>query len=108
MICGHHHPVVTIRDEVGSALKSPAYLLADLDEECLKLGRAGEGERCSRVLFAPAFNELSGYDVMRTIRDPFSPLSRCMKKETAELFLTDGTFLGPVSAVENHEGDRTA
>lgn len=108
IICGHHHPVVTIRDEVGSALKSPAYLLADLDEECLKLGRAGEGERCSRVLFAPAFNELSGYDVMRTIREPFSPLSRCMKKETAELFLTDGTFLGPVSAVENHEGDRTA
>ena len=108
IICGHHHPVVTIRDEVGTALKSPAYLLADLDEECANMRKTREGERTARVLFVPAFNELSGYDITRTAHEPFSPLSRCMKKDTAEVFLTDGTFLGPISAVENHEDDRPA
>ena len=49
----------------------------------------------------PAFNELSGYDITRIVHDPFSPLSRCMIQASAEIFLTDGTLVGPISSVED-------
>ncbi|HUU75580.1 MAG TPA: metallophosphoesterase [Methanoregulaceae archaeon] len=108
ILCGHHHPVVRISDEVGCALKSPAYLLADLDEKCLNFGKTPDGGRAARVLFVPAFNELSGYDITRTVNEPFSPLSRCIKRDQSEVFLPDGTYLGPLASVEDYEGDQSA
>ena len=48
----------------------------------------------TRVLLVPAFNECAGFDVMRILRHPFSPISRALRQETAEIFLTDGTCLG--------------
>ena len=43
LVIGHHHPMVSLRDEVGCALRDRAYLLASVDEECL--GLAEEGKR---------------------------------------------------------------
>jgi len=103
IIAGHHHPVVSLRDEVGCALRSPAYLFSPLDGDCLGFPAVAEGGSASRVIFIPAFNELTGYDIQRTLRDPFSPLSRCMRREEAEVLLADGTFIGPASALEGHE-----
>ena len=54
----------------------------------------------TRVLFVPAFNELAGYDVRKIVADPFSPVSRCLKRETVEILLADGTLLGPIEALE--------
>jgi uncharacterized protein len=106
IVAGHHHPVVCIRDEVGCALRSPAYLFAPLDEECLGFP-PHDGEReGSRVIFMPSFNELTGYDLQRTVREPFSPLSRCMNPGEAEVLLPDGTFLGPVKALEEYGPDQ--
>jgi putative SbcD/Mre11-related phosphoesterase len=103
IIAGHHHPMVCIRDEVGCALRSPAYLFSPLDEACIGFpADQGERER-SRVLFMPSFNELTGYDIMRTVKEPFSPLSRCMNPGEAEVLLPDGTFLGPLKALEGYE-----
>jgi metallophosphoesterase superfamily enzyme len=56
----------------------------------------------------PAFNELTGYDVRKTVEDPFSPLSRCMNTGEAEVYLTDGTYIGPLSVLEEHGRDREA
>jgi hypothetical protein len=103
IIAGHHHPVVSLRDEVGCALRSPAYLFSPLDGACLGFPAVTEGGSASRVIFIPAFNELTGYDIQKTLRDPFSPLSRCMRREEAEVLLADGTFIGPASALEGHE-----
>ncbi len=101
IIAGHHHPLVSLRDEVGCSLRAPAYLYASLDDECSGFSQKPEGQAGkTRVLFMPAFNELSGYDITRIVHDPFSPLSRCMKKESIEIFLTDGTLVGPLSSVE--------
>ncbi|OPX67994.1 MAG: Calcineurin-like phosphoesterase [Methanoregulaceae archaeon PtaB.Bin056] len=103
IIAGHHHPMVSIRDEVGCALRAPGYLLAAVDDACLQFPQSPcreTGE--TRVLFIPALNELAGYDVMRTVKEPFSPLSRCMNFEQSEVFLADGTFLGPLSSLEDH------
>jgi metallophosphoesterase superfamily enzyme len=116
LICvGHHHPLAAVRDEVGCALRSPAYLLADLDPASL-FGRKktitdaqeaekpvrekNAGRNVTRALFMPAFNECAGFDILRIVRHPFSPLSRALIAKSAEVFLPDGTFLGPVSSLE--------
>jgi metallophosphoesterase superfamily enzyme len=119
LVIGHHHPMVAIRDEVGCALRDRAYLLTSVDEGCLgitgngKGGKGGEaggnevrdrteggrgtegGGACpTRVLVMPAFNELTGYDLTRMGESTLGPLSRCMDFVNAEVFLTDGTYLG--------------
>jgi uncharacterized protein len=176
IICGHHHPLVCLRDEVGCSLRAPAYLFARIGEECFTRGKSQDGKPydcdttlCNhpislfqtiknqktritgrkkkaqrsnstgnsipvsmnpdpthhegmawpeppdgtipgehmrsgtRVLFMPAFNELSGFDVLKIATSPTSPLSRCMIRESCEIYLTDGTYIGPLSSVEEYE-----
>ena len=111
ILAGHHHPLIAIRDEVGCALRAPAYLHACVDGSVFKCrpgkrkpekGRKTDAEEqdSTRVLFMPAFNELSGFDIHRILHHPFSPLSRALQKETAEVFLTDGTYLGYARQLE--------
>lgn len=96
VIAGHHHPNVAITDEVGCSLRSPAYLLAGMKADCP--GKTATGKEM-RVLFVPAMNEYSGFDIRRIVNDPFSPLSRCIAKETAEIILADGSYLGPLAVL---------
>jgi uncharacterized protein len=176
IICGHHHPLVCLRDEVGCSLRAPAYLFARVRGECfsrekspderpsdcdtmscdhpVSLTRDGENQKNrihgrkkkasrtssagnsiplhmdtdpafhegmawpeppegtipgdhqrsgTRVLFMPAFNELSGFDVLKITASPTSPLSRCMIRESCEIYLADGTYIGPLSSVEENE-----
>jgi hypothetical protein len=176
IICGHHHPLVCLRDEVGCSLRAPAYLFAKVGDECFSRGRltdsgvpdcdktdgthpypltpAGVSEKSgnlrkkkkvprsfstptavpegrnpdlphhegmawpetpdgtmpeehrrtgTRVLFMPAFNELSGFDVLKIAGSPTSPLSRYMTRESCEIYLADGTYIGPLSSVEAYE-----
>ncbi len=94
VVAGHHHPVASLRDSVGCSLRAPAYLLGEVDEQALGIGRndqSGQGD--TRVLLVPAFNEYAGYDLLLTMKKPFSPLSRCIRKESAEVFLADGTYV---------------
>jgi metallophosphoesterase superfamily enzyme len=107
IVSGHHHPMINLQDEVGCSLRSPAYLHAPLDESCIGFsGQKEEGAEQSRVLFMPAFNELTGYDITKTAQEPFSPLSRCMRTGEAEVYLPDGTFVGPLSVLEEHGSDK--
>ncbi len=176
IVCGHHHPLVCLRDDVGCSLRAPAYLFAKIREECFtrvkplvrpepgstgplgelppsdilpvggtktrtmrrkkkgpKLSPSGttpmdgfnsnrppykgmawpeypertaqgeHGRSGTRVLFIPAFNELSGFDVLKIAGSPTSPLSRCMDRESCEIYLADGTYIGPLSSVEEYE-----
>ena len=37
IVCGHHHPVVSLYDDVGCALRAqPAYLMAEVNESCAR------------------------------------------------------------------------
>lgn len=105
IVIGHHHPLISLRDEVGCALQAPAYIRAGM----VPAAEDPAGQTClqgqTRILFVPAFNELAGYDIVQIARNPFSPLSRCMDADKAEIILADGTLIGPLSAVERDEDD---
>ena len=101
IIIGHHHPVVSLIDEVGCAARMPAYLRAPLDEKVM-WGTGGAGANQTRALLMPAFNELSGYDIMKIVGNPSSPISRAIIRDEAEVFLADGTYLCPYRSLEEH------
>jgi metallophosphoesterase superfamily enzyme len=105
LVIGHHHPFISLKDDVGCALQSPAYIRAVVDDGAPGLAGIDRPPGSTRLLFMPAFNELAGYDILKIIKDPFSPLSRCLKPEETEIILADGTFLGPLSAILSHEDD---
>jgi len=109
IVLGHHHPVVSLQDEVGCALRArPAYIYAGLDEGCLAGGKAAAGGG-TRLLFMPAFNELSGgIDVLQVQGSGLGPLSRCMREEEAEVYLADGTYLGSPATLRPAAGHRPA
>jgi len=104
IVIGHHHPLFLLKDEVGCALQTPAYLRVGLDLERLGMDTTLENSSPTRLLFMPSFNEIAGYDILQIIKNPFSPLSRCMKGE-AEIILADGTYIGPVSSLYSDESD---
>lgn len=107
IVVGHHHPLVSLRDEVGCALQSPAYIRAGIVPGARGLPASLNPDQAgqSRLLFVPAFNELAGYDIAKILNDPFSPVSRCMNAENAEIILADGTYLGPLSSLEQDDND---
>jgi len=104
IVIGHHHPLLMLRDDVGCALRTPAYLRAEVDEEPLGMEKPADGVT-TRVLFVPAFNEIAGYDLLQILKKPFAPLSKNMKKEGAEIILADGTLIGPLCMIENDDHD---
>ncbi len=99
MIIGHHHPLLSLHDEVGCALQSPAYLRAGVNTRALRMEESRETEAPTRVLFMPAFNEIAGYDILQIIRNPTSPLSRNIIADDTEIILADGTYIGPLHAL---------
>ena len=105
MIIGHHHPLLSLRDEVGGARQSPAYLRAGVNTGALGMGTTRETETPARVLFMPAFNEIAGYDILQIIRNPTSPLSRNIRTNDTEIILADGTLIGPLHALIPDESD---
>ncbi len=96
IVLGHHHPVVSLIDTVGCAARArPAYLYSGIDGPCLLQGaEAPPGDR-TRLLFVPAFTEFAGgIDIQRLQKSGLGPLSRCINRTTAEVFLADGTYVG--------------
>ena len=105
IIAGHHHPLVALRDDVGCALQAPAYLRADLDTAALGLVSTEDNPAPTCVLLMPAFNEIAGYDILQIAHNPFSPLSRYMNADKAEVILADGTYIGPLRSLVGDERD---
>jgi len=105
MIIGHHHPLLSLHDHVGCALQSPAYLRAGVNTGALRMAEMEGTGAPTRVLFMPAFNEIAGYDILRIIRDPTSPLSRNIIREDTEIILADGTYIGPPHVLIPDESD---
>ncbi len=94
IVCGHHHPVVNLYDDVGCALRgTPGYLLAEVDT---KAWTDVQTESPTRVLLVPAFYELAGgMDVRLIPGSKVSPIAKVIRPETGEVFLKDGTYVAP-------------
>ena len=105
IVIGHHHPLLSLRDEVGCALHSPAYLRAGVNTAALGMTADTVNASPTRVLFMPAFNEIAGYDLLQITKNPFSPLSRHMLHGEAEIILADGTYIGPLCSLLSDESD---
>jgi uncharacterized protein len=105
MILGHHHPLLSLHDQVGCALRSPAYLRAGVNAGALGLDEPAAAGRTPRALFMPAFNEIAGYDILQIIRNPTSPISRNIVPDDTEIILADGTLIGPLQALIPDESD---
>jgi hypothetical protein len=99
IVVGHHHPLVSIRDEVGCALQSPAYIKTTVDTVGLGMEETPAGDAATRILFVPSFNEIAGYDILRIVKNPFSPVSKYMDTASADIILADGTYIGPLSSL---------
>ncbi|MBP7034134.1 MAG: Calcineurin-like phosphoesterase [Euryarchaeota archaeon ADurb.Bin294] len=106
ILCGHHHPVVSLTDQVGVALKSPCFILGEIDEHIFTQDPDEEGR--TRLLMVPSCNELTGYGIEKTFRSPFSPLSRSLHIESAEILLPDGTYAGDLHSHLAYEKDTPA
>lgn len=104
IVAGHHHPVVHLYDEVGCFMKGvPAFVLAEIDDDCLNMKDNRPG---TRVLFVPAFFELAGgMDVCEIKKSGLSPLSRCIIEETADVFLADGTYVNTIGGLAADKSD---
>ena len=94
IVCGHHHPVVNLYDDVGCALRgTPGYLLAEVDTTAWT---DVQPESPTRVLLVPAFYELAGgMDVRLIPGSKVSPIAKAIRPETGEVFLKDGTYVAP-------------
>ena len=94
IVCGHHHPVVNLYDDVGCALRgTPGYLLAEVDTTAWTNVQT---ESPTRVLLVPAFYELAGgMDVRLIPGSKVSPIAKAIRPETGEVFLKDGTYVAP-------------
>jgi metallophosphoesterase superfamily enzyme len=94
IVCGHHHPVVNLYDDVGCALRgTPGYLLAEVDT---KAWTEVQTESPTRVLLVPAFYELAGgMDVRLIPGSKVSPIAKAIRPETGEVFLKDRTYVAP-------------
>ena len=94
IVCGHHHPVVNLYDDVGCARRgTPGYLLAEVDTTAWT---DVQPESPTRVLLVPAFYELAGgMDVRLIPGSKVSPIAKAIRPETGEVFLKDGTYVAP-------------
>ena len=114
IICGHHHPTIGLYDGIGIGFRTPCFVLAKLNESIWKPEKEKENDLTdtetsepvhisssehTRVLIMPAFNECVGYDLRQTLLKPFSPISRAIEKETAEVLLIDGSYAGDLQSM---------
>ncbi|WOF16332.1 phosphoesterase [Methanoplanus sp. FWC-SCC4] len=109
ILAGHHHPVAYLYDEVGCSLKAqPAYVLSEISVENTRYDSEVPKET-TRVLFVPAFFELAGgMDVRELSKSRLSPLSRSIIEETAEVFLSDGTYINNLKMMHDDKCDRSS
>ena len=96
MIVGHHHPLLSLRDEVGCALQSPAYLRAGVNTGALGMAEPRKRMHPRGSSSCPAFNEIAGYDILQIIKNPDIPALPPYHSDDTEIILADGTLYRPV------------
>jgi putative SbcD/Mre11-related phosphoesterase len=127
LIMGHIHPVVWFRDRLGLWTVRPVWVKTRCRGETIARAylkylkgqprgnpvaalkeRAGIEMGDATLIIVPAFNDLVGGVSMNRLETRLlGPLlrSRGVDLEEAEVYLTDGTFLGTISQLQQHLSD---
>lgn len=92
IIIGHNHPYVKFIDDLGSVYYEPVWL-----KGTIKILRKGK-----EIIIMPAFNELSGMNIVNNKSDNYiswlaGPIAKLLEKSKTHAYLLDGTDLGKVS-----------
>ena len=111
LISAHNHPAVEFRDGLGARTVEPAWLRCKLNPSKLpKKLRGAAGNSVPKLLVMPAFSELvGGAAVNRAVpKELIGPIfkSGAARIEDAEVYLLDGTCLGPVRNLKSYEGSQ--
>jgi putative SbcD/Mre11-related phosphoesterase len=112
LVIGHHHSGIGFRDKLGYRWTEPVWIRAELDPERLAEkygkkteqpsgGRMGKGSLPELVIM-PVFNEFGFSIRMNSSLDEIQgfyekgqmPVLRSAKRDSARVFMLDGTFLG--------------
>lgn len=88
IVIGHNHPKVKFVDDLGATYIEPVWVR----------GRLKNGKR---LVIMPSFNELSGAMIVNDKRSSdkdhrtfMGPIAKDIIKESARIYLLDGTYLG--------------
>lgn len=98
IVMGHAHPLVMLRDKLGHQTKLPCWVRGKLDAD-KTLKKYGKDSR-SEVIVMPAFSELAGGAPVNLEKPPIGPLLKLMDRDASDIYLLDGTCLGPVSGLK--------
>jgi hypothetical protein len=126
-VIGHNHPAVQFRGLFGFRTLKPAWIKVPINRRKLvksflhhrniEVGEKGNPERvfrdkfgvqahCTKLIVMPAFNDLLGGLAVNAV-DPQELIGPIMRSEgvlvpKAEVFLTDGTFLGALKSLREY------
>ena len=103
IVMGHHHPSVSLRDNVGYVARVPALVKIKTDKDllCGKLGYGSCSGKVSIIVLPASHPLISGTDVSMmpiAAREMRSLLNYVPREaiEEGEVYMTDMTFLGSI------------
>jgi putative SbcD/Mre11-related phosphoesterase len=103
VVIGHNHAGIEFRDGLGYRWTEPVWLRARFERKKLgeKFPSARKDVRLPELVLMPVFNEFSGYIPLNMkMRGKFgrsgfpSPLFRAANRDSARVYMLDGTYLG--------------
>jgi hypothetical protein len=116
LLMGHLHPVVVFRDPTGFKITKPVWIKAQINTNQLskallvKKNKIITSPKANQLIVVPSFNDFLGGRAInekhagKNDRDKMiGPIlkSNIVNLENAELYLTDGTYLGTLSQMRN-------
>ncbi len=136
LLMGHIHPIVTFRDHAGCKITRQVWIRGQLDttklsktilqKQGIRVEESPEATvakhynfkpKATQLFIAPSFNDFLGGRAINEIRagkdghdQLIGPLLRSgiVDTENAELYLTDGTYLGTLSQLRNMQSAQKA
>ncbi len=87
-IIGHNHPVIELKDKKGTKYRRKVWIF-------------GRNERKEEILVLPAFSNLVGGVAFNRDEELLGPIIRRFPRESFDIFLTNGTYLGKTKDVSD-------
>ena len=104
VVTGHNHAGFEFRDRLGYRWVEPVWVRASLDEGKLEERYGKVGSSTPELVLIPPFNEFTGYIGLNRKghgEDGPGPLFRAARRDSARVYMLDGTLLGELGKLRN-------